>query len=62
MILYLEIFAIIGILNSVVALYYYFRIVKAMYFDESKVKGDSEPEFPIYIMIVLNQNEVILKD
>ena len=29
---------IVGILNSVISLYYYFKIVKSMYFDESVIE------------------------
>ena len=50
--------AIIGILNSVVSLYYYFRIVKAMYFSKAK-NNDKISAHPIIhwsILILSSQN------
>ena len=46
--------AIIGILNSVISLYYYFRIVKAMYFvDETKPKENVKCHPVIYWSIII---------
>ena len=44
---------IVGILNSVVSLYYYFKIVKSMYFDESEIKGDENKPFTLCFLIIL---------
>ena len=50
--------AIVGILNSVVSLYYYFRIVKAMYFieDEKTEKIQAHPVIHWSIIILSSQN------
>ena len=44
---------IVGILNSVISLYYYFKIVKSMYFDESEIKEDENRPLPLYFMIII---------
>ena len=43
---------IVAILNSVVSLYYYFKIVKSMYFSEKEIKSKETIEMPIYVMII----------
>ena len=50
--------AIVGILNSVVSLYYYFRIVKAMYFvkGESSKKINAHPVIHWSIIVLSSQN------
>jgi len=50
--------AIVGILNSVVALYYYFRIVKSMYFveDDNSNKIEAHPVIHWSIIILSAQN------
>ena len=50
--------AIVGILNSVVSLYYYFRIVKAMYFEkgESSKKINAHPVIHWSIIVLSSQN------
>ena len=50
--------AIIGILNSVVSLYYYFRIVKAMYFknDDNTDKIKAHPVIYWSIILLSSQN------
>ena len=50
--------AIIAILNSVVSLYYYFRIVKAMYFvnDDNSKKVEAHPVIHWSIIILSSQN------
>ena len=45
--------AIVGILNSVVALYYYFRIVKSMYFKESDSQKTVKAHPVIYWSVVI---------
>jgi len=44
---------IVAILNSVVSLYYYFKIVKSMYFNEKIVKSKEKIEMPVYVLIIL---------
>ena len=44
---------IVAILNSVVALYYYFKIVKSMYFSERVIKIKETIQIPVYLMIIL---------
>ena len=51
---------IIGILNSVVSLYYYFKIVKSMYFDESVITEDESRPFPLYWIIIVFSAQNIL--
>jgi len=50
--------AIIGILNSVISLYYYFRIVKAMYFNSSDndIPVNANPIIHWSIIILSSQN------
>ena len=50
--------AIVGILNSVVSLYYYFRIVKAMYFEKSEntEKINAHPVIHWSIIVLSSQN------
>ena len=50
--------AIVGILNSVVSLYYYFRIVKAMYFikDDKNEKIEAHPVIHWSIIVLSSQN------
>jgi NADH-quinone oxidoreductase subunit N len=51
---------IVGILNSVISLYYYFKIVKSMYFDESEIKEKENTPFPLYLMIIIFSSQNIL--
>ena len=44
---------VVAILNSVVSLYYYFKIVKNMYFSEKVIKSKETIEMPVYVMIIL---------
>ena len=44
---------IIAILNSVISLYYYFKIVKNMYFNEKEVISEEKIDMPVYIIIIL---------
>ena len=44
--------AIIAILNSVISLYYYFKIVKSMYFNENKIEAEEVIQTPLYILII----------
>ena len=52
--------AIVGILNSVVSLYYYFRIVKAMYFKKSEVTSMINAHPVIYWSIILLSSQNLL--
>ena len=48
--------AVIGVLNSVVAVYYYLRVVMAMYFEESSgefIRPDFSPAYSVVIIICL---------
>ena len=51
---------IVAIFNSVISLYYYFRIVKSMYFDESVIEEDESKPLPLYLMIILFSSQNIL--
>ena len=51
---------IVAILNSVVSLYYYFKIVKSMYFNEKIVKSKETIEMPVYVLIILFSAQNIL--
>jgi len=51
---------LVGIINSVISLYYYFKIVKSMYFDESLIKGSEKKSIPLYTMIILFSSQNIL--
>ena len=44
---------IIAILNSVISLYYYFKIVKNMYFNEKEVISEEKIDMPVYVIIIL---------
>ena len=50
--------AIVAILNSVISLYYYFRIVKAMYFvkDDKNEKIEAHPIIHWSIIALSSQN------
>ncbi len=50
----LYILAVLGVLSSVVAAYYYLRIIKAMFFDEPAEPFDGEIEFPRKVVIGLS--------
>ena len=52
--------AVIGVLASAVAAYYYLRIVKLMYFDESQAPIDPVPEFNLRAIIGLASFYVVL--
>jgi NADH-quinone oxidoreductase subunit N len=45
--------AVIGVLTSVVAAYYYLRIVKLMYFDEASSPIDALPDFGVKLTVAL---------
>ncbi len=46
--------AIIGVLNSVISLYYYMRIVKVMYFNEKNIQNSFVPSrFSILLLLIL---------
>ncbi len=46
--------AIIGVLNSVISLYYYMRIVKVMYFNEKNIQNSFVPsQFSILLLLIL---------
>jgi NADH-quinone oxidoreductase subunit N len=51
---------IVGILNSVISLYYYFRIVKSMYFDESVIEKEENRPLPLYLLIILFSSQNVL--
>ena len=51
---------LVGIINSVISLYYYFKIVKSMYFDESIIKGSEKKTIPLYAMIILFSSQNML--
>ena len=51
---HLYILAVLGILTSVVAAYYYVRIIKVMFFDEPAEKFDSTIEYPRKFIIGLS--------
>ena len=44
---------IVAILNSVISLYYYFKIVKSMYFNETDIKATEAIQIPLYALIIL---------
>tara|TARA_B100002051_G_scaffold153509_1_gene145246 strand:+ start:2638 stop:4089 length:1452 start_codon:yes stop_codon:yes gene_type:complete len=52
--------AIVGILNSVVSLYYYFRIVKAMYFKKSEETSMINAHPVIYWSIILLSSQNLI--
>jgi NADH-quinone oxidoreductase subunit N len=43
--------AVVGVLNSVVSLYYYARIVKVMFFEKSEEIGIIKADLPLYIIM-----------
>ena len=46
--------AIVGVLNSVISLYYYMRIVKVMYFNEKNIQNSFVPsQFSILLLLIL---------
>ena len=45
--------AVIGVLSSVVAAYYYLRIVKLMYFDEEKTQFTFDLPFSLRYLVLL---------
>ncbi|MBI44729.1 MAG: NADH-quinone oxidoreductase subunit N [Candidatus Marinimicrobia bacterium] len=51
---------IVAILNSVISLYYYFKIVKSMYFSEKVIEEKENIQAPVYTLIVLFSAQNIL--
>ena len=45
--------AIVAILNSVISLYYYFKIVKSMYFNENKIETKEVIQTPLFVLIIV---------
>lgn len=45
--------AFVGVINSVISLYYYMRIVKVMYFDGKYQKNLLQPNMPISVLLIL---------
>jgi len=43
---------IVAILNSVISLYYYFKIVKAMYFNENTIDTKEVIQTPLFVLII----------
>lgn len=56
----LYVLAVLGVLTSVVAAYYYIRIIKVMFFDDPAEKFDSAIEFPRKLIIGLSVIIVML--
>jgi len=52
--------AVVGILNSVVSLYYYFRIVKAMYFKNDDCTGKIKAHPVIYWSVIIFSSQNLL--
>ena len=46
--------AIVGLLSTVIAAYYYLRIIKIMYFDPEKEKYDTDHHFGLKISLLLS--------
>jgi len=46
--------AIIGLLSTVVAAFYYLRIIKIIYFDPSKEKYDSDHSIGLKLSLILS--------
>ncbi|MEE8340871.1 MAG: NADH-quinone oxidoreductase subunit N [Candidatus Neomarinimicrobiota bacterium] len=44
--------AFVGLINSVISLYYYMRVVKVMYFDGDPQKTLSQPIFPVTFILI----------
>ena len=44
---------VVAILNSVISLYYYFKIVKSMYFNEKEIKSKETIQMPVYVLTIL---------
>jgi NADH-quinone oxidoreductase subunit N len=52
--------AVIGVLSSVVAAYYYLRIVKLMYFDEASVPIDAPRDFGLRAVLAITAAIMLL--
>lgn len=52
--------AIIGVLTSAVACFYYLRIIKLMYFDDMRDPIDAVPEWPLRAVLLLTSLYVVL--
>ncbi len=52
--------AIIGVLTSAVACFYYLKIIKLMYFDDMREPVDPVPEWPLRAVLVLASLYVVL--
>jgi NADH-quinone oxidoreductase subunit N len=52
--------AIIGVLTSVVAAYYYLRIIKIMYFDEALESLDPLPDFGVRAILAISALYIVL--
>jgi NADH-quinone oxidoreductase subunit N len=57
---HLYVLAVLGVLTSVVASYYYVRIIKVMFFDEPAENFDSTIEYPRKIIIGLSVIVVLI--
>ena len=47
--------AIVGLLSTVIAAFYYLRIIKVIYFDEEKEKYDTDHHFIIFACFIINK-------
>jgi NADH-quinone oxidoreductase subunit N len=45
--------AFVGVINSVISLYYYMRVVKVMYFDGKSQKKLLQPNLPVSVLLIL---------
>ena len=46
--------AIVGLLSSVVAAFYYLRIIKTIYFDKEKEKFDKDHHFSLKVSLAIS--------
>ena len=52
--------AIVGLLSTVVAAFYYLRIIKIMYFDKEKDKYDTDHHFGLKVSLIISTIFILL--
>jgi len=52
--------AIVGLLSTVIAAFYYLRIIKVIYFDEEREKYDTDHSIWLKISLILSTMSILL--
>ena len=52
--------AIVGLLSTVIAAFYYIRLIKVMYFDEQREKYDLNHSFGLKMILVVSSTIILI--